>query len=1100
MNRPDRPASCDSPSCGCGPAPNRREVLQVLGASALAAMSRPWEALAGPFSLVDFTDLVPRDKKLRPEWLAGLVERGTPEVWKGEELRFLGMPVGGIGCGQLYLGGDGRLWFWDIFRPQPKPDAKNNRFAGTHYEFPPAGLEAAGDDEPLERSPIGEAPVEHGFALRVRRDGASTVRPLDHRGFSAITFRGEYPVARIHYSDPAVPVAVELEAFSPFVPLDLESSSLPATVLSFTLTNNSDSPLEVDLAGWLESAACRHGDGGLNLTRTTDVVRTTDPALAVVVGSVEPRPAGEVRPDILLEDWSKPNYGGWTVTGTAFGQGPIEKSGARDYQGDLGGPGGRLVNSHATAPGADVGQRDAATGTLTSSPFRLDRRFLAFWIGGGSHAGQTCLNLRVDGQVVRTATGRDNNRMAPASFDLRGLEGREAVLEIVDAATGAWGNIGVGPIRLTDQPAATRPEDVPGYGSIALALLGDPVALAATGLPVPTDPARALEALDRRRDARTTTDDLSTRTAAALARTVPLAPGAKATVTFLLTWFFPHYGPASSEMAAIAGFDDLKRHYAKRYKSALDVARHVARDFDHLAGLTRLWNRTWYDSTLPYWLLDRAFVTLDCLATQTLHGFDNGRWWGWEGVDCCPGTCQHVWQYGHAAARVQPAVERALREITDFGLAWRENGAIDYRSENARDVAHDGLCGTVVRAYREHTMCPDDAFLKRIWPRVRASVAFLMDQDRDADGLLEGVQYNTLDAAWAGPMGWISSLYLAALAAGAAMATEMSDADFAARCNTLLDRGRKNLVDRLYDGEYFIHLPPDFSRTNTNKGCHIDQVFGQSTAWSVGLPRVVPEPQCRSALNALWTYNFTPDVGPYRKGSPIKGGRWYAMPGEAGLLMCTWPKGGAEDAPGQGNATFVGYFNECMNGFEYQVAAHMVWEARRPDGSIDAPLLERGLAVTRAIHDRYAAALRNPFNEIECSDHYARSMASYAVFLAACGFEYHGPKAHLGFAPRMSPERFRAPFTAAEGWGTLSQTREGADQRSRIELHHGRLRLCTIALDAPTDADPKQVAVTIQNRPFAATHQRDGRRILIRLDREVHLGEGSSLEVRIVSG
>jgi hypothetical protein len=62
-------------------------------------------------------------------------------------------------------------------------------------------------------------------------------------------------------------------------------------------------------------------------------------------------------------------------------------------------------------------------------------------------------------------------------------------------------------------------------------------------------------------------------------------------------------------------------------------------------------------------------------------------------------------------------------------------------------------------------------------------------------------------------------------------------------------------------------------------------------------------------------------------------------------------------------------------------------------------LVEKGLAVVRAVHDRYDARERNPFNEIECSDHYARAMASYAVFVAACGFTYHGPRGEIGLRP-----------------------------------------------------------------------------------------------------
>ncbi len=86
------------------------------------------------------------------------------------------------------------------------------------------------------------------------------------------------------------------------------------------------------------------------------------------------------------------------------------------------------------------------------------------------------------------------------------------------------------------------------------------------------------------------------------------------------------------------------------------------------------------------------------------------------------------------------------------------------------------------------------------------------------------------------------------------------------------------------------------------------------------------------------------------------------------------------------------------------------------------------LHFTRAVHDRYHAAKRNPFNEIECRDHYARAMASYGTFITASGFRYHGPKGFIAFAPAMNERQFQSPFCYRRRAGGLIPNK-GASMR-----------------------------------------------------------------------
>ncbi len=1032
--------SCNPPECGCSPEIGRRDFLK-LGGSAAALFMLPTSLTIGREAR-----LVLEDKKLDPSWVKSLTQRGRRSTYKRPDLKYIGMPVGGICAGQVYLGGDGRLWLWDIFN-QIKLGVVDKTI---HYKG--SDISAGGGANYVE-PPEQVHPFDQGFSIRLQYGEIDRVVKFEHDGWSEISFTGEYPIGFVSYSDPTAPVKVDLEAFSPFIPLDEDDSGLPATVMQFTVKNVSKTPVTATLNGWLENAI------GLHTVALDEALRknVAHGDSLVECSLIEmPNDVGEKRPDVVFDDFERAGYLGWEVIGTAFGWGPIERSKIPAYQGDVGGGGKWVVNSHNTRNGEDVAAADAHTGRLISHEFVISRRYIEFFIGGGNHPGKTCLNLVVNGEVVRSETGANSNTMHLAHFSVAEFEGRPARIEIVDEETGAWGNIGIDRIMFRDQvtrePLSTRPD----FGTMSIGLLGKSKSDRADAAP---------------------TSLLNKKAVSQVSRQITLAPGAAEQVKFVVSWHFPNL-----ELPTIG---KVGRRYVARFANSADVIAYVQREQSRLLGDTKKWHDTWYDSTLPYWFLDRVMGNTATLATGTSERFLNGRFYGWEGIGCCEGTCGHVWQYAQAVARLFPALERTVREQVDFGIAFHsDSGIIDFRGEYGNGYATDSQAGYVLRAYREHQMSASDSFLHRVYPKAKKALEYLITQDANGDGIIENRQHNTLDVDLYGASSWLSSLYIAALRAGEEMAKEMKDLAFATQCRTIFERGSKNIAEKLWNGGYFIHdLQPGHPESlRYGDGCEVDQVMGQWWAWQVGLGRILDEQKTKKALGAIYRYNFLTDVGPFREEN--KPGRWYATPGEGGLLMCTFPKGDRKQIIGDNPTWASMYFNECMSGFEYEAAGHMVSEG----------MVQEGMAVTRAIHDRYSATKRNPWNEVECSDHYARCMAVYGVFVAACGFEHHGPKAHIGFDPKITPSSFKAAFTSAEGWGTYGQKIIGFQMEASLRIKHGTLRLKTLSLGVPSWA--KNASAKLNDADLDVEFALQDKKLILTLATQ-RLTENDLLEVRI---
>ncbi|HZZ77588.1 MAG TPA: hypothetical protein VFE62_03660 [Gemmataceae bacterium] len=150
------------------------------------------------------------------------------------------------------------------------------------------------------------------------------------------------------------------------------------------------------------------------------------------------------QPDILFEDFES-GYRHWNVYGKAFGAAPPHGT-LPDQQPVSGYYGKALVNSYLGG--------DKSTGRLISRPFKIERDYIRFVVGGGS-GPRTQIRLFVEGNLRRVAAGYNNEELFPHAWNVRDLRGRDAHIEIVDNAIGSWGHINVDHIEFSDEPIST---------------------------------------------------------------------------------------------------------------------------------------------------------------------------------------------------------------------------------------------------------------------------------------------------------------------------------------------------------------------------------------------------------------------------------------------------------------------------------------------------------------------------------------------------------------------------------------------------------------------------------------------------------------------
>ena len=364
---------------------------------------------------------------------------------------------------------------------------------------------------------------------------------------------------------------------------------------------------------------------------------------------------------------------------------------------------------------------------------------------------------------------------------------------------------------------------------------------------------------------------------------------------------------------------------------------------------------------------------------------------------------------------------------------------------------------------------------------------------------MEGEQHNTYDIEFYGPNTMMGTLYLGALLAGERMARAMGDEAAAAEYRRVFESGRAKLDSELWGDGFYVQRVPDPA------GRQGRRTVGRQEAWHAsavdrggaevpvrrGLPvgpaarpvvrrgrRSRPPAAARSRARGA-ALDLRAQLQAQTSSTHPNTQRIYALNDEKGLVLCSWPHGQRPALP------FV-YSDEVWTGIEYQVAAHLIYEG----------LVIEGLAITQARARPVRRRAAQPVERGRVRHRTTRARwPSWSLLTALSGYAWSAPEGRLAFAPKITPEDFRAFFTTGDGWGMFAQRIQPGTAAATIDLLFGTLALNSLAFGPVTLPTPPSVKATVGGAPVTA--RLADRAGAVTFDNTVRLKKGERLEITL---
>ncbi len=437
-----------------------------------------------------------------------------------------------------------------------------------------------------------------------------------------------------------------------------------------------------------------------------------------------------------------------------------------------------------------------------------------------------------------------------------------------------------------------------------------------------------------------------------------LYPGEKKNIRFILTWYFPNHFASDGER--------IGHYYENLYKSSLDANRALEEGYDRIFKSAVAFSELLYSTDLPSIYPDAWSSNLSQLIKDSVY-LKNGKFGLWEGLGFCGlHTTDITYHASFSLISLFPDLQK--KQMKMGARYQREDGRVhhcfkpDMKSTNNGFDRVDISMQFVLMVLRDYLFTGDREYLTSLWDNVRRAMDAMEKLDTDKDGLPDyDTRRNTYDAwNFSGTPVYISVLWLAALKAAAVIADRIGDKTCFDKWSTLLEKGKKSLEEKLWNGEYY-----NLWRNNdeTDESLMTDQLDGEWFLRMTGLSGNIPDERVRAVVDLIFRTNFD---------------------NEQGLLNATVPRN---------RKTTIHTYKNCQTtavwtGIGYAFAALAL--------SVD--LKEIADKELQSISDNQMR-FGHFWDHWECGHHYTRPMSSWTTLHAVSGISVDFENKKLTFNP-----------------------------------------------------------------------------------------------------